>query len=383
MWLHMQDGTLCDKADLLQLSVLCDLKELSITLENTEPDQNPVCLQLVSQMTALTSLQLSACNADGIESLRNCTGLQTLVLPYHVGVSFELPVSGWSVLGELTQLTELTLWPVKQRSNCEGCMSALQQLTGLHLVNFEKWAPYVLMGLQGLSQLTSVGGGWSAGDGSAVDVILPQVQQLWASEDHIPCSAFPNLLHINLFAAIPSAVLTALSRHCCCLQSIKLTCLPEASGGARRTLYSAEPVADRVAAVMSLSNLHHLTALDFSVADNAELLALAHSTAVLARQHKLAELRLVVPEESEVSSSGLICLGQLSGIDVLHVWLLKPALMQPPEMAQVFVATLAGVNELQLFVDVEEQQISLTNALDHAESCGLPLAPVHSVSLED
>jgi hypothetical protein len=80
----------------------------------------------------------------------------------------------------------------------------------------------------------------------------------------------------------------------------------------------AEAAADRVAAVRSLANLHDLTTLEFCVRDDAELLALAHAAAALAR-HKLTQRRLVVRLDSEVSNSGLIGLGQVSGLDLLHI----------------------------------------------------------------
>jgi hypothetical protein len=335
-------------------------------------------------MSALTALTLSVCSADGIEGLHNCNGLQHLTLGYHEGVSFELPASGWSVLGQLTQLTHLGLWPVAQCSDLDVCCSALQQLTGLKEIGADFWAPEVLQGLQCLSQLTCVGGGWAASQGPPTDITCPQVVDLMGTQDRIPFSAFPNLLSIMMYECIPSAVLTALSKHCCFLQCITITCLSlSATPRSRvRTLDAAEPVADRVAAVKSLSSLHHLTTLHFSVSDDAEVLAVAYVAAEL-KKHALSTVRLLVAEDSQVSGSGMLGLAPASGIQELYVWVLQPILFVLPDAAHVFVSVLADVGELHLMVGTELQCSTLSSAFEHDSACGLPLPPVYSVAIAD
>lgn len=337
-----------------------------------------MCFELASHFTALTSLTLHVCTLDGFSSIRNCTNLQELVLPDVLGaVTLELSAADWGVIGQLTRLTQLVLWPVVQRTDCMACRSALQQLTALQELNADAWAPDVLPGLRGLSNLSHLGGGWLPGAGSAGPVICAQVKDLTCSYGKIPSTAFPELERITVYKSITSRALAALGRHCCLLESFGAKNMSDIS----HTLHPEDPVAERVAALMSLCNLHRLTALSFSVGDNAEMLALSKVAAVLARV-QLQKLDVMVHSQSEVTSSGLVTLAHVSGLPVLNVWLLKPSLMRVVIVSQVFVSVLGGMGSVRLVVATEEQQTILNNAFEQIRSCGLLLPQDHEVSLE-
>lgn len=374
----MQDGSLCSKADFLQLSSLCNLQDLQVELGVSHQTEHSVCFELASHLTALTALKLHVCTAGGFSSIGNCTNLQALVLPDMRGVvALELRAADWEVVGKLTRLTHLELWPVVQRTDCVACQSALQQLTELREVNADAWAPQVLLGLQGLSHLTTIGGGWLPGVGSAEPVTCPQIQELTYSYGDIPCSAFPKLLRVTVYKSVTSRALAALGKHCCLLETFRATDSP----ALRYTLDPDDSSAERVAALMSLVNLHHLTALSFSARDNPEVLALFSVAAVLARD-QLKVLDVVGHSHSEVTSSGLVTLAQVSGLPVLQLSLLKPTLMRTSDVSHVFVSVLRGVGRVQLVVATEEQQTKLRNAFERIRSCGLPLPHKHVVSLK-
>lgn len=227
--------------------------------------------------------------------------------------------------------------------------------------------------------MTELGGGWTARDAPITDVLCPHIQVLWATHDHIPCSALPNLLCVNLYRGIPAAVLVALSQYCCRLQSIRLSCLPDTPTHGVRTVHAGH-ASDRVAALRSLTNLQHLVALDYAVTDDSELLALAHVAALLAR-HELRELTMLVQDTAAVSDFCLIGFGQLSGLGLLHVWLLKPGLMWAADPSRAFVSVLAGVRDVQLVVVEKQQHISLSNAFKRAEVYHLPLPGRHTITV--
>jgi hypothetical protein len=376
----MQDEAPCIKADLLQLSRLCNVHDLCLDLICQDADQQPVSFDLVSRMSALTSLTLGACSADGFSSLGNCSRLQAVTLKQCEDVVLWLSPADWGVLGQLTQLTKLVMWPVKQAAGFDAYAAALQPLTALRELAASAWTPHVVVALQGLSHLTALGGGWLPSADPLTVPICGQVQKLNSSCGAIPCNAFPNLLHVSLDGFIMPEALTSLSTHCCQLQSLQITALPDSFAAVRRTLSATAPVADRVAAVRSLSSLHHLTALDFSVTDGPEMHAVCQTAAALARC-KLAVLRLVVDETTKVSSANLLGMAQVSGIKELSMWLLWPVLMLMADTAQTFVAGLSGVERLQLIVAAEEQHTKLSSAFGYIKSCGLPLPLEYSVSI--
>lgn len=336
---YMQVDNPCSKTDLMQLSKLCRLKHLIVDIPVINAADHPVGFDLVAQLTALTALDLAVGTAVGFGSIGNCSNLQDLQLKDCAVVQFDLRAKDWQVVGQLTQLTWLTLWPVVQRTGYVACRSALQQLTALRSLCADRWAPVVLPGLQGLSHLTRLGGGWSSTDGSAEPVVCAQVKELVFSYGHIPCRAFPGLLHISLYGFVPPHVLAALSKHCSLLQTFDVLDLTSP------TVDFGETTRERVAAVMSLSSLQHLTALSFCVMDNAEMLALTSVAAVLAKSHKLTKLAVVVPHSAHVSSPCLLNVGQMSGLSMLrlHLGLHLPG---ESDALQAFVCALAVVPEV-------------------------------------
>lgn len=351
-----------------------------------EPNQATRQFPLVSQMTALTRLTIGVCSTAGFSSLGNCCQLQTLelVLADYEDKPFELSTANWEVIGQLSKLTTLRMWSLTVGdADCEVCLSALQQLTALRDLAAEAWSLGVLPGLQGLTNLTRFGGGWLSSDGPVSQCSLyeacPHITDHAYSYGCIPCSALPNLLHLRLCNPITSDVLAALCRHCPHLQSLQNTGLPKDPYTISGTLPAAEPVANRVAAARSLSDLHCLTALDFSVSDNAEMIALSEVTSALARR-KLTEARVIVRDSSQVSNMGLSSLAQMSGIQALHVWLLNPELVSDADSAQVFVAVLACVDCLHLTAATHAQRTHLRSAFEQVRSCGLPLPYEFSVS---
>jgi hypothetical protein len=374
----MQVGGQCHRTDLLQLSRLCGLQDLSIDLSCRNQAEPLVSFKLVSQMSALTALRLSARSADGFGSLSSCVNLQQLDVLDQTGVSFDLSATDWCVLGQLTQLTKLDMWPVHLGTDCGACCLALQQLTGLHELSAGALASGVLAGLRHLPHLTSLGGDFLPIDGLDMTFTCVQVAHLWASSGHLPCDAFPNLLHVHLHKRITSDALAALSTHCHLLQSLQHD-LPESPVANLLTLPAAEPVADRVAAVRSLSSLQCLRALDFCVQEDAEMHAVCQAAAELAR---LTQLRIVVRNTSDVTSSTpLFALARVSSIKNLALWVLKPSLLRQADLAKNFVAVLAGVKRLQLVVASELQHTQLSSAFESVESLGLPLPSRYSVSM--
>jgi hypothetical protein len=293
----------------MQLSQLHSLEELCLDLEGNDVQFGPVTIELVSQMSALTKLQLSVSTPVGFSSLRNCLKLQRLELAGLPDVSFSLSAADWEVVGQLTQLTTLSLLPVTQHADCEAFQSSLQQLTALRSLAAGAWAPEVLPALHGLPHLTLIGGGWlrlESSDSPGTEVTCSQVKDLWCTFDNIPSSAFRNLIDIVLCDCIPSAAMIALSRQCSHLQNFWngpiVALVSQEPTSPSRTLPPAEPAADRVAAVRCLANLHDLEVLDVSVTDSAEMLAVAQTASVLAR-HKLKALRVVVDETCTVSTT--------------------------------------------------------------------------------
>jgi len=369
----MQVDNTCNKTDLMQLSKLRRLKHMSLDLPVINAADHPVCFNLVAQLTALTALDLTVGTAVGFGSIGNCSNLQELKLADYVGVKFDLRAKDWEVVGRLTQLTLLTLWPVVQQTNYMACRSALQQLTALRSLCADTWAPEVLSGLQGLSHLTRLGGAWLSGDGSAGNVICAQVQDLYYSYGHIPCSVFPGLLHITLLGFVPARVLAALSKRCSLLQTFNV------DDPTSPSLDFAEPVAERVAALMSLSSLHHLTALSICVMDNAEMLALTRAAGVLAKSQKLTKVAVVVPDTALVSSPSLLNMAHLSGVNMLRLRL-GPHLPRELDTLQAFVCALAVVPDVAVATyDFDD----LTGAFAEAKSIGLELPLQYRVVPQD
>jgi len=365
----------CYKADLMQLSKLCRLERLRVDLPVVNAADHPVCFDLVAQLTALTALELTVGTSEGFSSIGNCSNLQELKVKDAAEVGFELSANDWEVVGQLTQLTYLMLWPVVQRTDCVPCRSALQQLPALQSLFANSWVPEVLPGLQGLSHLSRLGGGWLPGVGSAELVTCPQVQQLAYSYGEIPCSAFPGLLHISLYSWVPARVLAAFSKQCCLLQTIGI------DNPSRPTLDFGEPVAERVAALVSLSSLQHLTALSFAVMDNAEMLAVSRVAAVLAKSHKLASVSLVVPVHSEVSISSLLHVAQLSGLNMLRVQL-GPHFLDESDTLQSFVCALAVVQDVEVLVSTMHEFDTLSEAFAETSSIGLEVPLHYKVTLK-
>jgi hypothetical protein len=63
------------------------------------------------------------------------------------------------------------------------------------------------------------------------------------------------------------------------------------------------------------------------------------------------------------------------------MWLLQSAVMHSSISADDFVAMLGAVDRLHLVVATEKQHTNISNAFEHATSCGLSLPREHSVSV--
>lgn len=230
--------------------------------------------------------------------------------------------------------------------------------------------------LAGLPRLSTVTGAWHKIDpapgssGSSIVATFHCRSVCWLLEaaGAVPCSAFPHLEECALGGSITPSALASMAQHCQHLTAFgdvgdtwELSNLPT-------TLPQAAPVAARVTAIQSLSQLSStLKRITLHAQVDTELAALATPTSSCQTLDKVV---LVVPRGGDVSILGLTT-------HLARLWRPKALSLELPDMYldhDAAVALLSGLHpkmKLSLLLGSDEELDTLYDAANEVESMDL------------
>lgn len=382
-----------DDACLAELSTLTGLQQLQLVAPGLEAgvafptdSMDRPWSALLSHMSDLVELHLTLPRMPGLDVIRSCVKLEQLVLYPVTRAPAVLGQLEWQAIAQLTGLTNLILGLGLSGSGSPACYSALKQLKRLQSVTATYWEPEVLPVFQQLTQLTSIGGAWRRGQepqtGSDSLPSCPQVQELFNSSCYVPFEAFPNLVKLAHNAPLKLCAVSALTKHLKGLQEFWAQAGPEGFPGTHATLEQPRPdelfARERIAAVMSLSQLTNLRVLGFKPRDDAELAALAAAAAPLVGL-QLRRVGVVIEQGSMATNVGLMHLGRLSNLQQLEVWLKVEGVLPGWGEASGFLCDVAGLQHVCVFAEDGVNVTRVMHALEYNQALGLPMPAVISV----
>lgn len=289
----------CYQCNLQLLASLPKLSSLCITApgavwgdEDDEDDEDfrqfdTATLQSATQqfpgrLTTLTELQLQIKILYDFSSVSKCVDLRDLQLRSAVDEELRLQAQEWDALLQLTRLTCLRVDAISayvgdadEDAHSDAHYNVLRQLKGLRVVGACTWAESFLPVLQGLTNVTAVYGGWRVpSEADLSKLVCPHVRELGGALRDIPFCAFPNITSIAVFRV--SATSLSSLRYCCTgLQRLSIGLdLP-------RVPMVVGVGTDCTSAMKSLAHLQHLTHLELSPINEAQLLAFTGEAATV------------------------------------------------------------------------------------------------------
>jgi len=390
-----------DDACLAQLSTLTGLQQLQLIAPGLDEgvafpmhSMDRPWSTFLARMTDLKELYLTLPRLPGLEVVSSFVKMEHLALYPVTRGPVSLGETEWQAIAQLTGLTNLILGrqtlPLGG-SGSPACYSALKQLKRLQSVMASNWEPDVLPVFQQLTMLTSIGGAWPRGqeleEGISTSNSLPscpQVQELFNASCHVPFGAFPNLVTLSHNAPLDLAAVSALTKHVKGLQQFCAQAGPEGVAGTHATLERPYPdenlPKERIAAVMSLSQLTNLRVLGFKPRDDTELAALAAAATPLVGL-QLQRVGVVIEPGSRATNVGLMHLGRLSDLQLLEVFLNVEGVLRGWGEASGFLCAVAGLQRV-CFISEDGADVNhVMHALDYNRSLGLPMPAVINVQL--
>jgi hypothetical protein len=257
--------------------------------------------QLLSALTGLTRLESNVFDVATLADLCSCVNLQHLAvsMPWEERC-YKLGPADWAGLAVLTRLTELRLMNVSMPEASPEACEALGKLTRLQVAAAGWWAEGLLPALTACAQLTELIGAleWSQG-GAHAALSLPQVLLVSAPGSLLgPFARFDCLPNLQIMRAgvladgasythefaMSASELRHLCKHCTGLKELMLT-VSDVS------LCSLAGHLGNVAAIQSLTSLHHLTCLGFTPSTTRGYVALVQACCVL-EGHSLQDLHI-------------------------------------------------------------------------------------------
>jgi hypothetical protein len=191
----------------------------------------------------------------------------------------------WGALASLNHVTRLHVdldLHDTDKALAVAFYGVLRQLKRLPAVGAYLWPGSFLPVLESLTHLTSVHGGWELGDGVHVSgCAFPHITEVGDAWLDVPFRALPSLTTLSMLW-VPSASLNTLTSYCTGLKKL-------APGGPHSPMTTG-PEASRISAMKSLAHLQHLTHLELSLRDDAQLMAFTSEAAAvgLTKLHSLS-----------------------------------------------------------------------------------------------
>jgi hypothetical protein len=328
--------------DLLPLSNLQSLQDLSISTLSKTFLQPPLPAQVAGGMTSLTSLELSGCLVSSIRHVGSCKALKKLTMSYTAAAEGELGAPEWVAVGQLTNLVQLHLLNAEVCSASPECCAAISDLVRLQSFGAGLMSGDVVRALTACSGLTELVGAWQQGNGAEQGIALPSVTSLKGIGGVPPFSAFPNLTSVRQSASLSAAVFADMARHCTGLRQFRVV----SDAFAAPTLSPSETGFVRIAAMKDLASLKHLVRLDVVVQDNIELLALADAVSSLLPGFECLRIGSVSP----LQSGAFLTLGKLQGLPLLVLQLMGAAADNMMHEVHNFLSAVSGIKRVHLIL---------------------------------
>lgn len=342
-------------------------------------DRDAAALQLPAEqfpgrLTCLTELQLPIqFIVHDIRSISNCVSLCDLHLKASTDIGVTMQRGEWGALASLNHLTRLQV-DLDLLDTDEALVVAfygvLRQLKRLRAVGANLWLGSFLPVLQSLTHLTSVHGGWELGDGVHVSgFVCPHISEVGDAWIDVPFRALPSLTTLSMLW-VPSASFNTLTSYCTGLKKLALS--------GPHSPMTTGPEAGRISAMKTLAHLQHLTHLELSLRDDAQLMAFTseaaavgftklHSLSVRGPVSVFALMQLPrVAKELCLSVHGGYSTSTTFTVEVVRAWLVS----------------LAVVPNVSLVLCTEEQHIVVEAARQWAARLKLPLPAVLKVSVD-
>lgn len=313
----------CTATEVATLGRLLQLQELSLTVPCMRKDAL-LTHQLFDKLTSLTMLDVHVCATSELQFVSHCTRLQDFMFRCDTVEDDGLGAAEWASVGRLTGLTNLCLSTICRTAPAQDVCAALEQLKHLVCFTADDLPVAVLPGLAACTQLTQIEGDWREGEVMNIDgLVIPSVVVLRGTGGAVPFSVFPNLREVHYDSAIDASALCSLSSHCSDLRQLSL----EETAFCEESIFSmaeVPPDVPYVAYWQTLADpcLHKLSSLGVSVFDDAELIAVVTVALALVKQ-SLTALGIIIMPDSCVTTSGLVQVARLSGLQQLHLRILS------------------------------------------------------------
>jgi hypothetical protein len=379
----LQVRTPCHQRTLEPLTGLTNLQSLSIKAPGADmcafdwlPDPDYWHLPFPGQLQCLTELQLPLDVLQDISSIGNCINVCDLQLlsssSYHAprGVRW----SEWAALAKVTHLTCVRLEArMDAPDDEEQFYGLLRQLKELRAVGAYTWKGTALPVLRSLTNVTAVYGGWELREGVDFSgLVCPNIRELVAARGSIPWQVLPNLTSLTLEDE-SVANLQGLSTHCTGLQKIVLSTVDPCVRPEH---------AEYVPAFASLAKLQHLTHLELSALNDAELMAFTCAAAAANNTLQLRYLRVFAPK-AMLPLSHLLNVRRVEEL-CLHVrhdkaWIVGGII--PYDDVRGLLVGFAHVPKVSLVLCTGLQRNVVNEAKQWAARMGLPLPAVLKVSV--
>jgi hypothetical protein len=356
-----------------------------------EYDHNAAAMNLSGcfpgSLTSLTELRLQIECVHDINSVSQCVHLHDLQL--RAAEYYTQPLEPglwgareWDSVAQLTGLTRMRIDAGLHQYNgafrdADAFHDVIRKLKGLREVGAGSWTEKSLPVLQSLTSVTAVWGGWVVGEGvnlGAPELVCPHITLVGESFRDIPFAVFPNLTSVS-FQHVSAAALSTISQFCTGLQRLALDTFVDDPYMAMLTGSEAACVS----AMRSLAHLQHLTHLELSMANDAELLAFTSEAAAVGTLPQLRYLRV----QGTCSMFALLQLQSMRGVVELVVDVQDSSAIHysfSADAVRAWLVGLAVVPNVSLLLHAEKQQILVEAARQWATALGLPLPACLRVS---